>query len=293
MAGDDTPPPDPPPTSADKLIPFSITNKWKKKPHRLLLIQSGAILMILSRCGSLDPYDARAINLDNELRSIKIEKMSINEYCTKIKSMADRIKNLGCVVSDKNLVIYAVNGLDSRFATLVEIIQHSKTLPTFETEQNMLLLKESSMNDQSGASTTFESSSWSPTILVAKNSSDNKGPIRDLTCTTASHVFGPPPIATRNSILVINTGHSIIPSPHRPLHHYNVLVTPNIMKNLIYVRQFTRDNDCTTEFDAFSFSVKDFLTRHILLRCDNSSDPYLVTKPSTIPSAFVSNSSST
>ncbi|GKA80301.1 hypothetical protein Tco_0786897 [Tanacetum coccineum] len=42
--------------------------------------------------------DARAINLDNELRSIKIGKMTISEYCTKIKSMADRLKNLGCVV---------------------------------------------------------------------------------------------------------------------------------------------------------------------------------------------------
>ncbi|GKF70941.1 hybrid signal transduction histidine kinase M [Tanacetum coccineum] len=39
----------------------------------------------------------------------------------------------------------------------------------------MLLLKESSMNDQSGASTTFESSSSSPTIPVATNSSNNKG----------------------------------------------------------------------------------------------------------------------
>nr|GEW57310.1 hypothetical protein [Tanacetum cinerariifolium] len=38
----------------------------------------------------------------------------------------------------------------------------------------MLLLKESSMNDQSGASTTFENSSSSPTILMASKSSDNK-----------------------------------------------------------------------------------------------------------------------
>ncbi|GKE01549.1 hybrid signal transduction histidine kinase M [Tanacetum coccineum] len=121
-----------------------------------------------------DNKDARAINLDNELCSIKIGKMSINEYCTKIKSMTDRLKNLGCVVSDKNLVIYAVSGLDSRFAKLVEIIRHREPLPTFETARNMLLLKESSMNDKSGASTTFESSSSSPTILVATNSSDNK-----------------------------------------------------------------------------------------------------------------------
>ncbi|GKC11293.1 hypothetical protein Tco_1008075 [Tanacetum coccineum] len=69
-----------------------------------------------------DNKDARAISLDNELHSIKIGKMAVNEYCTKIKSMADRLKNLGCQVSEKNMVIYAVNGLDSRFATLVEII---------------------------------------------------------------------------------------------------------------------------------------------------------------------------
>ncbi|GJW39030.1 ribonuclease H-like domain-containing protein [Tanacetum coccineum] len=50
------------------------------------------------------------------------------------------------------------------------------------------------------------------------------------------------------SIPVTNTGHSIIPSHHRPLHLHNVL---------------------------------DYLTRHILLRCDSSSDLYPVTKPST------------
>nr|GEY31258.1 hybrid signal transduction histidine kinase M [Tanacetum cinerariifolium] len=100
--------------------------------------------------------------------------MTINEYCTKIKSMMDRLKNHGCVVSEKNLVIYAVNKLDSRFATLVEIIRHREPFPTFETMCNVLLLKESSMNDQSGASTTFESNSLSPTILMAINSPDNK-----------------------------------------------------------------------------------------------------------------------
>ncbi|GJT55532.1 ribonuclease H-like domain-containing protein [Tanacetum coccineum] len=91
----------------------------------------------------------------------------------------------------------------------------------------------------------------------------------------------------------MDTGHSNIPSHHRPLHLHNVLVNLNIIKNLIYVRQFTRDNNCTIEFDAFGFSVKDYLTRHILLRCDNSGNLYPVTKPSTSPTAFLSTSAST
>ncbi|GJZ61780.1 hypothetical protein Tco_0617917 [Tanacetum coccineum] len=95
------------------------------------------------------------------------------------------------------------------------------------------------------------------------------------------------------SIPVTNTGHIIIPSHHRLLHLHNVLVTPNIIKNLISVRQFTRDNNCIIEFDAFGFSVNDYLTRHILLRCDSSGDLYPVIKPSTLPIAFLSTSAST
>ncbi|GJX67396.1 ribonuclease H-like domain-containing protein [Tanacetum coccineum] len=90
-----------------------------------------------------------------------------------------------------------------------------------------------------------------------------------------------------HSIPVTNTGHSILPTSVRPLHLNNVLITPNIVKNLISVRQFVRDNNCTVEFDAFGFSVKDFMTRRVLLRCDSTGDLYPVTAPSPIPHAFL------
>ncbi|GJX58289.1 ribonuclease H-like domain-containing protein [Tanacetum coccineum] len=426
MAVEDTPPP----ASTDKIIPFSIPNKVPIKldleKHNynswssFSLIHLGSLglkshveedtastnpdwcqlddlikMWILgSLCDSLQEQDARAINLDNELRSIKIGKMPVNEYCSKIKSMENRLKNLDCQVSEKNLVIYAVNGLDSRFVTLVEIIRHREPLPTFETVRNMLLLKESSFSDQTNAPTMIESSSSSPIILMASSSSDIKGltPQNFNSRTTVTnngswgsaigqhlytaprqaqsqaqvrpHLTQPSHVAyvaqpaisgllgaapalyplqqtslpsafstmtlqdptwnmdtgatshlnsnarnlstlfnTRllpsinvgdgNSIPVTNIGHSIIPSAHRPLHLHNVLVTHNIIKNLISVRQFTRHNNCTIEFDAFGFSVRDFLTRHILLRCDRSGDLYPVTKPSPLPTAFVSTNSTT
>ena len=55
------------------------------------------------------------------------------------------------------------------------------------------------------------------------------------------------------SIPVTNTGHSTLTTPHRTLHLNNILITPNIVKNLISVRQFVRDNKCTIEFDEFGF----------------------------------------
>nr|GEZ30232.1 ribonuclease H-like domain-containing protein [Tanacetum cinerariifolium] len=90
-------------------------------------------------------------------------------------------------------------------------------------------------------------------------------------------------IGDGHSIPVTNTGHSILPTPTRSLHLNNVLITPHIVKNLIFVR----DNNCTIEFDAFGFSVKDFLTRRVLLRCDSTGDIYPVTAPSSIPHAFL------
>nr|GEX30027.1 ribonuclease H-like domain-containing protein [Tanacetum cinerariifolium] len=90
-----------------------------------------------------------------------------------------------------------------------------------------------------------------------------------------------------HSISVTNTGHSIFPTPTKSLHLNNVLITPHIVKNLIYVRQFVPDNNCTFEFEAFGFFVKDFLTRRVLLRCDSTRDLYPDTASSPIPHAFL------
>ncbi|GKD82596.1 ribonuclease H-like domain-containing protein [Tanacetum coccineum] len=90
-----------------------------------------------------------------------------------------------------------------------------------------------------------------------------------------------------HSIPITNTGHSILPTPLKSLRLNNVLITPHIVKKLISVRQFVRDNDCTIEFDYFGFSVKDFMTRRVLLRCDSTGDLYPVTAHSPIPHAFL------
>ncbi|XP_071718192.1 uncharacterized protein [Rutidosis leptorrhynchoides] len=85
------------------------------------------------------------------------------------------------------------------------------------------------------------------------------------------------------SIPVINTGHSILPNPNRPLYLNNVLFTPDIVKNLISVRHFTRDNKVSVSFDEFGFSVKNYLTSHLLLRCDSTGDFYPFTSQPASP----------
>ena len=53
----------------------------------------------------------------------------------------------------------------------------------------------------------------------------------------------------------------------------NVLVSPNLIKNLISVRQFTFDNNCLVGFYLVGCSVKDLQTRNVIVRY-NSSGPF-------------------
>ena len=67
-------------------------------------------------------------------------------------------------------------------------------------------------------------------------------------------------VANGDIIPITKTGCFSFSSYSRPLHLSSVLITPSIIKNLVYVRKFTRNNSCSKEFDPFGFSVKDLRT---------------------------------
>ncbi|GJT99529.1 ribonuclease H-like domain-containing protein [Tanacetum coccineum] len=119
------------------------------------------------------------------------------------------------------------------------------------------------------------------------SSSHLNNSVTSLTTIFNSCMYPSVSVGDGHSISVTNSGHSILPTTSRSLHLNNVLITPHIVKNLISVRQFVRDNHCTIEFDSFGFSAKDFLTRLGLLRCDSTRDLYPVTAPSPIAHAFL------
>ena len=102
------------------------------------------------------------------------------------------------------------------------------------------------------------------------------------------HTSSPVTTSTRitvgdgSSLPITHIGHASFPSTSTPLSLSNVLVSPNLIKNLVSVKQFTRDNPVTVEFDMFGFSVKDSRTRMVLRRCDSPGDLYPVhSTPST------------
>ena len=78
------------------------------------------------------------------------------------------------------------------------------------------------------------------------------------------------------SIPVLSRGTSFIQIADRSFHLDNVLVAPQLTRNLLSVRQLTRDNNCSVEFDASGFSVKDLQTKTVLLRCNSNGDLYTI-----------------
>lgn len=79
-------------------------------------------------------------------------------------------------------------------------------------------------------------------------------------------LFLPPNSAIPSSIVVGNesilpvtsVGDTVLPDP---FYVNSVLVTFEIIKNLLSVRQFTIDNRCSMKFNYFGLFVKDLATR--------------------------------
>ena len=64
-----------------------------------------------------------------------------------------------------------------------------------------------------------------------------------------------------------------------PFRLPNVLVAPNIVHNLLSIRQFTTDNSCSVDFDPSGLTVKDLASRRPLLRCDSTEPLYTLRFP--------------
>jgi hypothetical protein len=93
------------------------------------------------------------------------------------------------------------------------------------------------------------------------------------------------PISTIPSSIVVGNGSSLPVTSigdtvlSGQFYLNNVLVTPAIIKNLLSVRQFTTDNNCSMEFDPFGLSVKDLNSRNTILRCNSSGPLYTISLP--------------
>jgi hypothetical protein len=90
-------------------------------------------------------------------------------------------------------------------------------------------------------------------------------------------------VSNGSSLPVTLVGDSVLP---KPFYLNNILLTPDMIQSILYVRHFTTDNWCSMEFDIFGLSVNDLSTQNMIVRMNSTGPLYTLRLPgSTTPSA--------
>jgi hypothetical protein len=73
----------------------------------------------------------RAIQLEAEFRNTPQGDMSISDYCAKLKALADALMDVGQTISDENLVLTLLRGLNDSYAHLRSFLPFQVPFPSF------------------------------------------------------------------------------------------------------------------------------------------------------------------
>ena len=74
--------------------------------------------------------------------------------------------------------------------------------------------------------------------------------------------------------LPIKFGYSVIPTSSHNLVLKDVLVSPGLTKNLVFIQKLTVDNNCIVEFTPSGFCVKDLQTKNKILSSSSQASLY-------------------
>lgn len=83
-------------------------------------------------------------------------------------------------------------------------------------------------------------------------------------------------VGNGSSLPITHVSHMSFPSTSTPINMINVLVSPDLVMNLVSVRRLAHENPISVKFDDVGFSVKDARTRIVLHLCDSPDELYLV-----------------
>ncbi|XP_012842420.1 PREDICTED: uncharacterized protein LOC105962653 [Erythranthe guttata] len=89
-----------------------------------------------------DNEDYRAIQLEEQFKSLKKGSLSIHDYCHLLKTTADNLADVGNPVPDKQLVLQTLYGLPKHYGTIVNLISFQTPLPSFVQIRSLLQMEE-------------------------------------------------------------------------------------------------------------------------------------------------------
>ncbi|XP_071680359.1 uncharacterized protein [Lolium perenne] len=118
----------------------------------------------------------------------------------------------------------------------------------------------------------LQQGSWVMDTGATSHMTNSDGNLMTTTPLSAPHFVT---VGNGSAVPISSSGHTLFRSPSGQIFKLNhVLLVPHLIRNFLPIRQFTRDNYCSVEFDAFGFSVKDLKTRRVIVRCNSDGDLY-------------------
>lgn len=98
-------------------------------------------------------------------------------------------------------------------------------------------------------------------------------------------------VGSGQSIPIFGCGHTSLSHPHSSFSLNNVLHVSCIIKNLIFIRQITIDNNIFVKFNHFGFFAKNLHRESLIIRCNSSDNLYPTSHPPAINFSFATLSS--
>lgn len=89
-----------------------------------------------------DNKETRSVYIGAEFWSLYQGDMTVMAYCTKLKTLADNLRDLGSPVTDKDLVLNLLRGLTPRLHNAVPVLTMQSPFPSFLKARSCLLLEE-------------------------------------------------------------------------------------------------------------------------------------------------------
>uniref|UniRef100_A0ACD5T832 Uncharacterized protein n=1 Tax=Avena sativa TaxID=4498 RepID=A0ACD5T832_AVESA len=101
-----------------------------------------------------DNREGHAMHLNMELRDTRRGDLPVDEYCRRLKYIADQLDEVGAPISDRALTMQMIDGLGSKFKMQTAIFHNMVPLPTFAQAHSRLQLAERSMDREARTSDT-------------------------------------------------------------------------------------------------------------------------------------------
>ncbi|GJS30283.1 hypothetical protein Tco_0490903 [Tanacetum coccineum] len=99
-------------------------------------------------CIYLDNNHIHTIALKGQLWVIHLRDKTVDAYFQKIESIVTLLNALGSPLRNDDVVTYAINGLNDKFARMAGIITHSDPFPDLGTVQSIVTTEEMQINSK-------------------------------------------------------------------------------------------------------------------------------------------------